>query len=74
MTVWLVTGLLLFEAVQRIITPEKVNGKGECGQGCVYRRGVGLKGEGWGRGAACWCCWLLPGSQLLPQHSCFPAR
>ncbi|EFN51913.1 hypothetical protein CHLNCDRAFT_37115 [Chlorella variabilis] len=27
MTVWLVTGLLLFEAIQRIITPEPVNGK-----------------------------------------------
>ncbi|PSC68288.1 zinc transporter 8 isoform X1 [Micractinium conductrix] len=27
MTVWLVTGVLLFEAVQRIITPEPVNGK-----------------------------------------------
>ncbi|KAL4422951.1 hypothetical protein ABPG75_009148 [Micractinium tetrahymenae] len=27
MTVWLVTGILLFEAVQRIITPEHVDGK-----------------------------------------------
>lgn len=31
MTVWLVTGLLLFEAIQRIITPEPVNGKRERG-------------------------------------------
>lgn len=30
MTVWLVTGVLLFEAVQRIITPEYVDGKSEC--------------------------------------------
>ena len=31
MTVWLVTGILLFEAVQRIINPEPVDGKSECG-------------------------------------------
>lgn len=31
LTVWLVTGILLVEAIQRIITPEAVNGKSECG-------------------------------------------
>lgn len=31
MTVWLVTGILLFEAVQRIINPEHVDGKSEWG-------------------------------------------
>lgn len=41
MTVWLVTGILLFEAVQRIITPEPVDGKREWEQA----RGVG---RGWG--------------------------
>lgn len=29
LTVWLVTGILLFEAVNRVINPEPVNGKGE---------------------------------------------
>ena len=29
LSVWLVTGILLWEAVQRILKPEPVNGKGE---------------------------------------------
>ncbi len=45
MTVWLVTGILLFEAVQRIITPEHVDGRRELrGTGGVA---VYLAGQGW---------------------------
>ena len=29
LSVWLVTGVLVFEAINRIMTPEPVNGKGE---------------------------------------------
>lgn len=29
LTVWLVTGILLVEAIQRILVPEPVNGKGD---------------------------------------------
>ena len=38
MTVWLVTGILLVEAIQRIITPEEVDGKRECRFGMGGRR------------------------------------
>lgn len=59
MTVWLVTGILLFEAVQRIITPEHVDGKRECrtrgGQGALTpacKRVLHCMGAGLGSGAA----------------------
>lgn len=45
LTVWLVTGVLVFEAINRIITPEPVNGKsgwrgqGGCVGGWVAARG-----------------------------------
>ena len=41
MTVWLVTGILLFEAVQRIIHPEYVDGKSEWGEE-VAQSGMGV--------------------------------
>lgn len=40
LTVWLVTGILLVEAIQRIITPEPVNGKSKCWRGCGKSRGL----------------------------------
>lgn len=57
MTVWLVTGILLFEAVQRMINPEPVNGKVMFIIACL---GVGVNllmlaifGHNHGPGASC---------------------
>ena len=46
LTVWLVTGVLVFEAVNRIINPEPVNGKSE-------RGGEERGGAGKSKGSQC---------------------
>lgn len=69
MTVWLVTGILLFEAIQRIITPEAVDGKSAL-EGEMWLVPAGWQ-RGWGLGCSVVCpCWDpdLRGL-LLPQQS-----
>lgn len=75
LTVWLVTGVLLFEAVNRLITPEPVNGKSECAallgswlgrQGWAVEAGAGL---GVARGAR-----VQGPHRLLQFATCPPAR
>lgn len=53
LTVWLVTGVLVFEAINRIITPEPVNGKsGWWGQGGCVGGWVAARGPARQSGAA----------------------
>ena len=64
MIIWLVTGILVVEAVQRVITPETVNGKGE------EEEGGGARGERGGRGGRHWP-FPQPAGQHLGKTSLF---
>lgn len=66
MTVWLVTGILLFEAVQRIITPEYVDGKSErCCPAAALLPRPRLACSSSSCCTSAVACWLLPGRQVL---------